>query len=116
MTGSRATIHQEHRQDSQQLFYDDNIRPNWNMSSHVSEIRRFLDKICVDFGFCLPQADVDRLSSRDEYVADDFIREIFEIEGLNPDLNLRLFRQVKVQFTDKYGNKYINNTSDFSER
>ncbi|MVF14718.1 hypothetical protein FT643_21505 [Ketobacter sp. MCCC 1A13808] len=73
-----------------------------------SEIRCFLDQICVDLGFCLPPNDVDLLASRNQYIADEFVREIFKVEGLNPDLELKLFRQVKRRFTDKYGNELNN--------
>lgn len=70
-----------------------------------TEIRSFLNEVCVDFGFCLPPNDVDALASRNQYIADEFIREIFKVEGLNPDVELKLFRQVKKRFTDKYGNE-----------
>ncbi|HHH44846.1 MAG TPA: hypothetical protein ENK49_11975 [Gammaproteobacteria bacterium] len=72
-----------------------------------AEIRGFLDKICVEIGFCLPPKDIEMLASRKQYIADDFIREIFEIEGLNPDMELKLFRQAKKIFTDIYGNEYL---------
>jgi hypothetical protein len=72
------------------------------------ELKRFLDEICVDMGFCLPQKEIESLVSRKHYVADDFVREIFDIEGLNPDLELTLFRQVKKRFTDRYGNELSN--------
>jgi len=70
-----------------------------------AEIKSFLDEICLDMGFCLSPKDIEFMLSRKQYIADDFIREIFDIEGLSPDLELKLFRQVKKRFTDRYGNE-----------
>jgi hypothetical protein len=67
------------------------------------EIRIFLDEICVELGFCLPPKDIENLVDRKYYEADQFVREIFTVEGMNPERELRLFRQVKKRFTDRFG-------------
>ena len=66
------------------------------------------NEICVDMGICLPSKGIELLISRKQYIADNFAREIFAMEGLSPDLELKLFRQVKRRFTDKYGNELAN--------
>jgi len=75
------------------------------MSNFEKEIRKFLDQMCSDGGFCLPPDDVKRLMTWSYYDADQFVREIFKAEGLDPDLELHLFRRWKKQFTDKYGSR-----------
>jgi hypothetical protein len=67
------------------------------------EIRSFLDEICVDLGFCLPLQDIEKLVARKNYEVDEFVRELFLAEDMNPDLELNLFRQVKRRFTDRFG-------------
>ncbi len=68
-----------------------------------NEIRKYLDEICVELGFCLPPKDIEKLVSKEYYMADKFVREVFTIEGINPDIELQLFRQVKKKFIDRFG-------------
>lgn len=68
-----------------------------------SEIKKYLDFICVQFGFCLPPGKIDGLLYRDHYVADDFVREILVIEGMDPNLELKHFRELKKEFVDRFG-------------
>lgn len=67
------------------------------------EIKKYLDFICVEFGFCLPPTKVDELQSRDVYTADDFVREILQIEGMNPELEQKHFRELKKEFVARFG-------------
>lgn len=69
------------------------------------EIRAFLDEICVELGFCLPPEEIENLMSKKTYEANEFVREIFLAEEMNPELELKLFRQVKRRFTDRFGSK-----------
>lgn len=75
------------------------------MADQEKEIRKFLDDICVELGFCLPLEEIEKLASREFYEADQFVRDIFIIEGLSPDLELHLFREVKRKFTDQHGSR-----------
>lgn len=72
------------------------------------EIRKYLDEICVELGFCLPPHEIENLASRDYYEADKFVRDIFLAEEMNPDLELNLFRKVKKRFTDRFGGEVGN--------
>ena len=65
----------------------------------------FLDKLCLELGICLPPSEKEKLVSRNAFFVDDFVREIFIIEGLDLDLHLKLFRQAKKRFTDKFGSQ-----------
>ena len=67
------------------------------------EIRNFLFRLCVDFGICLPPEKNNEIASKESYEVDDFVREVFKSEGLDPDLQLSLYRKVKRSFTDRYG-------------
>jgi len=70
------------------------------------EIRKFLDEICVELGFCLPPQQIEDLASIDVYEVDEFIRAVFIAEGIDPSMNLHLFRQLKKRFTDRFGSKF----------
>ncbi|MEE9327873.1 MAG: hypothetical protein V3U71_11325 [Cocleimonas sp.] len=71
-----------------------------------NEIRKLLNKICIDLGFCLPPSDIERIVLINNCETDELVRDIFIVEGLNPDLELSLFREVKAIFIDHLG-EYI---------
>lgn len=72
------------------------------------EMRKYLNDICVDLGFCLPPKEIDELISRNEYEVNQFVKEIFAIENMDPNFELQLFRQVKKMFTDRFGAQIID--------
>jgi len=41
----------------------------------------------------------------ESFTADEFVIEVFEAEGMNPQNNLHLSRQLKRKFTDRFGNQ-----------
>lgn len=62
-----------------------------------------LNKLCGDLGFMLTQDDIDRITSSTECSADEFTEMVFRAEGMDPDENLSLRRQVRRMFTDRFG-------------
>ncbi|GAB5566157.1 MAG: hypothetical protein Wins2KO_32200 [Winogradskyella sp.] len=56
-------------------------------------------------GFCIPETDFNRISDLESLTADEFVNEVFEAEGINPQNYLHLARQVKRKFTNKFGNQ-----------
>jgi hypothetical protein len=72
------------------------------------EIHKFLNRICKIYGICDPLYDLDYFVFWEHYKVDDFVREIFLSEGLDPDLHLKLSRQVKKMFTDQFGAEIKN--------
>lgn len=73
------------------------------------EIRVFMEQLCRELGICDPLYDLDFFLNREYYEVDDFIREIFLAEGMNPELHLSLFRRVKRKFIDRFGCSEIYN-------
>jgi len=57
-------------------------------------------------GFCIPANDFYRISNMESVTADEFVNEVFEAEGMNPQHYLHLARKVKRKFTDKAGRVY----------
>ena len=74
-----------------------------------SELSNLLNELCVDFGFCLPKAEIDKITSKKSYTADQFVKDVFVAEGMGIDANLRLMRQIKKRFTDKFGKEITEN-------
>ncbi|MFY0683177.1 MAG: hypothetical protein JXR20_01395 [Balneola sp.] len=59
----------------------------------------------TDMGFEIYNDGEGRMLGKEKWQADDFVYNIFELEGLDPELNLKLFRQVKRKFTNRFGNE-----------
>ena len=70
------------------------------------EIARFLNEICKNLGICDPLYISGDLVSREHYEVNSFIREIFILEGLDPDLQIKLFRKAKIMFTTQFGSEF----------
>lgn len=59
-------------------------------------VRRLLDKLCVDLGFCLPPREVDRLVNDPPLNELAFTDQVFRSEGLDPQtVDRGLYRQVR---------------------
>jgi hypothetical protein len=67
------------------------------------EIKIFLNEICLDLGICDPMYELEKFTNREHYKVKEFVREIFIAEGLDPNLELSLFRQVCRRFTNRFG-------------
>ena len=48
-------------------------------------IENFLDNLCVQLGFCLPQIEQERIASQDSWEAIEFAKQVLLAEGLNPE-------------------------------
>ena len=60
-----------------------------------SQAAALLYGLCVDYGFCLPPADNERLTSDPPADADAFTDAVFLAEGMDPWSDLHLRRSVK---------------------
>ncbi|MCP4113366.1 MAG: hypothetical protein GY749_48850 [Desulfobacteraceae bacterium] len=66
------------------------------------QLQWLLDELCSDLGFCLPHDDQQRLISVEYYDADQFTREVFLAEKMNPDEHLDLRRRVHKKVADRF--------------
>jgi hypothetical protein len=70
----------------------------WGVDNmNPTEVRRLLDELCIDMGFCSLPSHVERqLEQAPPVNADEFARAVFTAEGLDSDLADRhTFRQVR---------------------
>lgn len=59
------------------------------------QVRMMLDQLCVDLGFCLPPAQIERLARDPPTDVVPFTDEVFRAEGLDPETaDRRLYRRV----------------------
>jgi hypothetical protein len=62
-----------------------------------------LDTLCVEWGFCIPPSDFDRIVARQRLTADEFAAEVLRAEGFNPEYEKQWHRKIKRRFTDRFG-------------
>ena len=71
------------------------------------EVRIFLNKICIELGICEPFHNLENFAEESCNI-NEFVREIFMAEGLDSDLELKLFRQVKRMATNHFSSEFFD--------
>jgi hypothetical protein len=66
-------------------------------------LQYLLDELCVDLGFCFSPEAKQKIASALYCDADQFTREVFRSEGMNPDEHDHLCRQVRERFRKRFG-------------
>ncbi len=67
--------------------------------------------LCVDLGFCLPPADNARICAAESWDADAFTKEVFRVEGMDPNEHLALKRQMRNRFIEMFGSGSVDSES-----
>jgi len=70
-----------------------------------------LHDIGVELGFCLPPQDHARICATAFWDADSFTKEVFRVEGMNPDEHLNWKREIHNRFTDMFGSGSVDTES-----
>lgn len=70
------------------------------MMTEYTMILKFLDRVCIKYGFCLPESKRTEIASSGPYEADDIAKLVIEAEGLNPDFETRHFRALRDEYTE----------------
>lgn len=59
------------------------------------QVGKLLDRLCIDFGFCLPPDDYMRLAENPPGDVRSFVDAVFTAEGMNQEMaDRRLYREV----------------------
>ena len=62
-----------------------------------------LDKLCMEWGFCIPPSDRARVATSRRSDAAEFASEVLRAEGLDPDYEVHWFRRIRQRFRDQFG-------------
>jgi hypothetical protein len=79
------------------------VRPLKQSSSLEDRLSHLLYELCVDWGFCIPPADRQRIASTKTLTADQFARAVLTAEGFVAEYEMRWFEQIRQRFVDKFG-------------
>lgn len=63
-----------------------------------AELLKFLDHICVKFGFCLSPTSRTKIASGSPYQPEEIACIVLLEEGLDPDLELHHFRSLRNEY------------------
>ncbi len=87
-------------------------KPVVNLHCHRSVLRgdmkQFLDDLCVEWGFCIPTEDMERIAALSPLTADQFTDELLRADGFVPEHELQWRRKLKRRFTKQFGSDVIN--------
>jgi hypothetical protein len=79
------------------------VRPLKQDSSLEDRLSHLLYELCVDWGFCIPPADRQRIASTKTLTADQFANAVLTTEGRVAEYEMRCFKQISQRFVDKFG-------------
>ena len=71
------------------------------------EIKNFLvDICCIKYGICLPPIVNTQLENIGPISAFEFVSKVFEQEGIDKEMNNKLFKKVLNDFTKSVGHQF----------
>ncbi|NNG02505.1 MAG: hypothetical protein HKM95_00185 [Inquilinus sp.] len=74
-------------------------------ASLEKQIRDLLRDLCVDWGFCIPPADIERIAGRAQLEAYAFAAEVVRAEGMTPEHEKKWTRRIAERFRDRFGDR-----------
>jgi hypothetical protein len=68
-----------------------------------NDLRKVLNWLCVEWGFCIPPKDRNRIANSHHLDAGKFAAEVLIAEGLDPELEREWFRKIRSRFVEQFG-------------
>ena len=67
------------------------------------DLNALLYWLCVEWGFCIPPEDHNRIVHSHHLRADDFAIEVLRAEGMNPEYEVEWRHRIRDQFIERFG-------------
>jgi hypothetical protein len=74
-----------------------------NLPPLERDLTRLLYDLCVDWGFCIPPVDAQRIARSKSVTARDFAHEVLRAEGMNPEYEVEWVRRIAARFVEHFG-------------
>ena len=68
-----------------------------------SDLREFLDELCVEWGFCIRPGPYNEISRSSSLSAEGFAGAVLQAEGMNPVYEQKWFRRLSDRFAERFG-------------
>lgn len=75
-------------------------------SAREREILKFLDALCIDWGFCIAKEKAAQIVEKGSMTAEVFSREVLLAEGFVPEQELEWYRRIRNRFIERFGGEY----------
>ena len=72
-------------------------------------IEKFLNILCVEWGFCLSPSSVNELKESEYFEASEFAEAVLKAEGMNPETEIEWKRKIKNKFVEVFGQELNKN-------
>ena len=70
-----------------------------------------MGNLCVDWGFCIPPTEQDRIAQSQVLEAQELACQVIKAEGMVPEYEKKWVRRIKGRFIERFG--YSISTQDF---
>lgn len=80
-----------------------------NVPPMERELIYLLADLCVKWGFCIPQNDLEQISKMNYYHAEDFAIDVVEAEGMEGYTNWN--KRIADRFRERFGSEEIDSES-----
>ena len=84
------------------------LRLDKNTPPLERKLRYFLYDLCVDWGFCIPPDDSDRIASMQRVTAEEFAIEVVKAEGFGGSTGSEWVKKISIRFADHFGSDELS--------
>ncbi|MCL1036279.1 hypothetical protein L2750_03830 [Shewanella submarina] len=77
-------------------------------------VEYLLKDLCVEWGFCIPTSDAERIKAKEFIEADSFACEVLSAEGMNPEYEVQWRKKIRNRFIEQFGQEI--SSSEFKQK
>ena len=78
-----------------------------NPASLERDLASLLEKLCVEWGFCLPATDARRIAGMKSVTSKEFAHEVLRAEGMDPEHEVQWVRRIVERFVGHFGSSEV---------
>jgi hypothetical protein len=67
------------------------------------ELNKLIDRLCTDWGFCIPAEEARKIVELENLEADEFACAILKAEGMNAEIEIEWRRKIRNMFVEVCG-------------
>lgn len=78
------------------------LKPSSTLEARLSHL---LGELCVEWGFCIPPADAERIARSKHLTTDQFAVEVLVAEGMHPEYEKQWRKKMRDRFVAVFGHE-----------
>lgn len=72
------------------------------------DLRILLDRLCIEWGFCIPADAYSCIATKHHMEANEFAMEMLCAEGMIPEHETKWLRRIKQRFIEHFGTSKVD--------